>query len=109
MKNVTMEPMKSYELPRYLGGLEDLMKMFNKGREIPILAYNGYCVTIELDQYVFYGKDNCAIGRLDTLLDACEALIIYGDNLDELGEEDKLRARAMFDGLAELVRAIRGY
>ncbi len=109
MKNVEMEPMKSYELPRYLGGLTELQKMFNNGQEIPILSYNGYWVTMEFDQYIFYGKDNCPIGRLNTLLDACEALLIYGEDLDELSWEDKTRARAMYDGTADLVYAVRGY
>lgn len=94
---------------QYGSGITELQKMFNMGEEIPLLRYKGYTVTYEYDRYIFYGKDNCAIGELPTLMDACITLVVYGDDLDVMGTEDTAKANAFFEGVAELVETVRGF
>lgn len=94
---------------QYGSGITELQKMFNMGEEIPLLRYKGYTVTYEYDHYIFYGKEGCAIGELSTLMDACIALVVYGDDLDVMGTEDTAKATAFFEGVAELVEIVRGF
>ena len=103
-----MEKIKDAQY-KYPGGITELQKMFNNGDEIPLLMYNGYLVTYEYDDYIFYGIEGCAIGKLDSLIDACRALVIYGDDLDELDFMAEQKATGMYYGVADLVRTIRGF
>ena len=93
----------------YGSGITELQKMFNAGDEIPLLMYKGYLVTYVYDEYIFYGKDNCAIGRLPTLMDACEALVIYGDGLEIMAGDEVEKANNFYEGVADLIRLVRGF
>ena len=92
------------------GGMTAYRMMWQYGIEIPLYRYNDYTITLvnDYDNYKFYGKDNLPIGTFGTLIDATEALVIYGDNLNTLDEKAHERAHALFDYLIDLVFEIRG-